>query len=247
MSFTKSLFIISLICWLFFSLIKQPLPDESRILPELLHEPTQQSASIPTITKQEKDYLYTIEPIAEYSIQGLVVSSYDSASWYDIYHKNDPGNIKDLCLVWGSNLSNGSYHQVSFSSGQFTCYYSWFGNDPHFNTSAMSNNHLLPATDAIKRAILNTHRGEQVRIEGVLANYTVTKNGQKMVNRHTSLTRDDTGNGACEVLYVTGYEVIRRPLIRISDLKQISFYLMIITGLINTYIFLVTPHRLHQK
>jgi hypothetical protein len=231
-------FKISVLCWLATFLIPQPLPGKNQIHPLLQKEPEQASLQASTpITQAIDGFTYALEPTSTYKITGLVVSSYDSRSWYDIYHKNDPGNIKDLCLVWGSNINNEAYQNVKFRSGQFTCYYSWFGTDPHFNSQAFSNNHLLPATDAIKKAIRHTHRGDQVKIGGYLINYTVTKKDQVVGRRLTSVSRDDSGNGACEVLYVTRYEILRRPFIRLATLQDLFRASTILTGSISIIAF----------
>ena len=45
---------------------------------------------------------------------------------------------------------------------------------------------------------------------GLLVDYTVTKDGQAIFTRQTSLTRGDMGNGACEILYVTDLTVVAK-------------------------------------
>ena len=98
---------------------------------------------------------------------------------------------------------------MKFSSGEFTCSYSWSGAlTPAFNPDKASNNHLIPASRAIARRIGAIHVGDQIRMTGLLVDYTVTKDGQEIFTRRTSLTRHDTGNGACEILYVTDLSVV---------------------------------------
>ncbi len=46
-------------------------------------------------------------------------------------------------------------------------------------------------------------------MQGLLVDYAVTENGRAIFTRRTSLTRSDTGNGACEILYVTEVSVVR--------------------------------------
>ena len=48
--------------------------------------------------------------------------------------------------------------------------------------------------------------GDQVHIRGMLAEYS--HNHGFAFKRGTSLTRDDTGNGACETIYVQDAEVL---------------------------------------
>ena len=79
-------------------------------------------------------------------------------------HQADPGNIRDVCLVWGDDVTNGSYRKVAFWSGEFTCSYSWSGVlTPAFNRDEISNNHLIPASGAIARQIGDIHGREVFR------------------------------------------------------------------------------------
>jgi len=67
----------------------------------------------------------------------------------------------------------------------------------------MSNNHLIPATANIRKAMASAKKGDIVKLDGYLVNVTASKNGQTVASWNTSTTRTDTGNGACEIMYVT--------------------------------------------
>jgi hypothetical protein len=98
---------------------------------------------------------------------------------------------------------------VTFWSGEFTCSYRWSGAvTPAFNPEKASNNHLIPADPVTAARIGAIHVGDQIRMTGLLVDYTVTKDGGEIFTRRTSLTRGDTGNGACEILYVTDLAVV---------------------------------------
>jgi hypothetical protein len=58
--------------------------------------------------------------------------------------------------------------------------------------------HLIPADDAIKAVLFAARVGQVLSLDGELVDVT-RKNGWAM---KSSLTRDDTGAGACEVIYV---------------------------------------------
>ena len=66
--------------------------------------------------------------------------------------------------------------------------------------------------------------GDEVRIKGVLANYQNTATG---FDRGTSISRTDTGNGACETIYVTDFEIAKeanrgwRALYRLSGAASV--------------------------
>lgn len=196
-----------------FSLYQPALPAPEQIEDNIpTHEPIQTLLESPEPIKIELgQYTYSIEPMYDYQIEGLVVTQYDSRYILDFYHQDDPANLKDICLVWGDNAASGVYQYIKFWSGQFTCYYRWRGHLPtRFNPSQMSNNHLIPANDQVKHAIRSVHRGDQIRLKGYLANYQVDKKGQTVFTRETSTTRQDTRGGACEIVYVTEVEIIKK-------------------------------------
>jgi len=156
-------------------------------------------------------YTYTLVPRATYVISGLVVSQHRGDALFNLDHKTDPGNIRDVCVVWGESITNGSYRKVKFWSGEFTCSFSWSGGlTPAFKPETASNNHLLPADPSIAGRIGAIHVGDQIRMKGLLVDYTVTRDGREIFTRRTSLVRNDTDNGACEILYVTELSVVAR-------------------------------------
>lgn len=141
----------------------------------------------------------------------------------NLYHQADPGNIRDVCVVWGEDVTNGSYRKVTFWSGEFTCSYRWSGAlTLAFNPEKASNNHLIPADPAVAARIGAIHVGDQIRMTGLLVDYTVTRDGQEIFTRRTSLTRGDTGNGACEILYVTDLAVVVAGDHRRADAGAVS-------------------------
>ena len=73
--------------------------------------------------------------------------------------------------------------------------------------NALSNSHLLVDNDAVRSALLGSEPGDHIRFKGLLAEYANKANGFK---RGTSTTREDTGNGACETVYLMEFEVIKK-------------------------------------
>jgi hypothetical protein len=59
---------------------------------------------------------------------------------------------------------------------------------------------------------------------GLLVDYKVTKDGQDIFTRQTSLTRGDTGNGACEILYVTDLSVVAKGNHGQADAGSYAWY-----------------------
>ena len=71
---------------------------------------------------------------------------------------------------------------------------------PRRDIETMSANmHLIPANDAIENQIEETQEGDIIEITGSLVK--ATSNSDNWAWK-SSLTRSDTGNGACEVILV---------------------------------------------
>jgi hypothetical protein len=219
------------------------LPEPSlidRMIKE--REPLQGATAQRAFTAVIKGYTYTITPRATYDIAGLVVSRHSGDALLNLYHKADPGNVEDVCVVWGDVITNGSYRKVAYSSEEFTCYYSWAGVvSPPFNPDKMANNHLLPATDTVTRQIRAIRAGDQVRMQGLLVDYTVSRDGHELLRRRTSLTRTDTGNGACEVLYVTDLHVLRTGNRLRANAATYAWYASLASFVALTVVWLVRP------
>ncbi|MDO8558142.1 MAG: hypothetical protein Q7S09_03055 [bacterium] len=209
----KGMLYISLLAYAGSFFYKPALPSTAEILPAVLeNEPKQEAVVVEPNKIDIKGYAYTLMPHYSYELYGLVVSLYDADNIFDFTHKNDPGNMKDICVVWGDNIKSGAYKKVKFSSGEFTCFGRWEQDfSPPFSGLSGSNNHLIPADENVAHRIRNVIIGDQVRVQGYLADYRVQmKGGQTLYTRNTSTTRTDTGNGACEVVYVTDIEILKK-------------------------------------
>ncbi|TVQ68348.1 MAG: hypothetical protein EA363_11415, partial [Balneolaceae bacterium] len=68
-----------------------------------------------------------------------------------------------------------------------------------------ANMHMIPATREIERALKRVRKGDLVRFNGKLVNVE----GPGGFRWRTSTTRTDTGNGACELVFVESFEIVR--------------------------------------
>jgi hypothetical protein len=229
---------------LYLSLRDLPLPDAILIGDTIKEsEPIQEVVDQRPFTMTINGYTYTLTPMASYDISGLVVSHHRGDALLNLYHKADPGNIKDVCVVWGEDITNGSYRKVRFRSEEFSCYYSWSGVvTPPFKPDKMSNNHLIPATPEVAADIRAIHIGDQVRMRGLLVDYKVTKDGREIFTRRTSLTRTDTGYGACEILYTTDLAVVARGNHLAVDAGRYAWYTSLGLFLALGAVWFARPH-----
>jgi hypothetical protein len=192
-------------------MLRHALPSQAALLPDLRREPVQLPTQVAPFETKAGRVTYTVKPVADYEIWGLVVSRHDSDAWWDWIHKasSDHLNVVDLCVVFAENVERGAYSGLDYSSGQFVCNVETSSAErwQRFSMRALSNNHLLADRPSIVYRLRGVRVGDQVRIRGSLAEYT--HNHGFAFKRGTSLTRDDTGNGACETIYVQDVEVLR--------------------------------------
>ena len=209
--------------------LRHALPDPADLRADLRNEPMQEPTQVAPFKVSVGGVAYTIKPLADYEIWGLVVSSHDSDTWWDWIHKasNDHLNVVDLCVVFAENASSGGYAGLDYSSGQFVCYVQTGSTEKwrRFSTRALSNNHLLADRPSIAAKLRDVQIGDQVRIRGLLAEYS--HNQGFAFKRGTSLTRDDTGNGACETIYVQEVEILRAGGGPWRVLRWVAFGLML--------------------
>ncbi len=233
----KPVFIISLVVFLFSTFYKPPLPKTKDVLETIKTIPPLQEEIVKEIKNQDiRGQHYKVTNLYNYEIYGLVVEDYDSENWLDITHENDPAQTKDLCLIWGDNAKNGSYLEVKFKHGEFTCFYSWKGKlKNHFTGSQLSNNHLIPSNEEVYQQIKNTKIGDQVYIKGKLINYKILdEDGKEISYRNTSTTRKDN---LCEIIYVEDYKILKRTNLSLEIPQKISKYVLIISGMLGLILF----------
>ena len=142
-------------------------------------------------------------------------------------------NLMDLCVVWGGNVQSGAYRNISFSNDQWTC--SWgAGNAEDFNAfnhEQASNNHMVTDDPDVAKSLRTIRVGDQVRVQGYLVDYTVFKDGKPNGTRVSSEVRTDTGNGACEVLYVEAVSVTRSAGHRWRLVQNMALVLLLLSVL----------------
>lgn len=192
------------------------MPEAGEVSPFLWQEPIQSADT----DRNNFDFYYrnswySVKPLADYEIWGLVVSQNNIKAWFNYYHDKNSVNFKDVCVLWGDNVRTGAYNQknIKFSSGEWTCYFQWSGNlAQQFYPNKLSNNHLLADNKDIQATINNLHLGDQIHLKGSLIDYN--EKGTTWL-RQTSLSRDDENKtsrsgGSCEIIFVDEIEVIKQ-------------------------------------
>ena len=172
--------------------------------------PIQQNAQ-GEVTKQVDDYNVTINYKASYQIEALVVhtQNYNGSSIAD---KLAP---KDLALAWGTVAQHNE--DIDFHWNQSTRWYYWHvnsyeelapvGTETDVNTQS-ANNHIIASDDTVAKLVKSIKTGDHIRLTGYLVDVKAEKPDGTYYTWNSSTSRNDTGNGSCEVVYVNKVEFL---------------------------------------
>lgn len=195
--------------------------DQTDTLPLLAYDPVQEKVSPELIDIPWKGTEYTANHLYEYDLYGLIVSLR--------HHKgrkldSDQINVSDICVVWGDTASSEDLSQASFWNGKFTCFVQYNNSDTAaLDWTKLSNNHLISNDAYIRERIREAKVGDQIHIRGWLAQYGI---GEKVL-RGTSTTRTDTGNGACETIHVTEFDILKPYFDQWLWIRNIALILLV--------------------
>ncbi|MFC1510620.1 hypothetical protein ACFL49_03065 [Candidatus Omnitrophota bacterium] len=204
------LLLFFLVVFLVTGFLKNRLPASVDIVDALYIEPEQVEVIADPVEIEKGGMVYTVQPLYAYELQGLIVSDHKTGGWFDYYHSQwkDTLNIKDVCVVWGDNLTDDNFRKMKYKNGSWTCYYSSPNREVwrRFNADALSNNHILVDDDHLAGLLMKAGRGDQIALKGYLSEYS----HQEGFKRGTSISREDKRGGACETIYLTDFEILKR-------------------------------------
>ena len=206
MGMNKIFLIFSIICALvYFFLYYKPMPSPTGVvseysIPNVLDDPIQDSNKTGQFTIKNNSGEFIITPQASYKITGLVVSK--TKYFMDWNAAVAPF---DVALVWGKLTEPKSLQTVNYSQHDRWYYYRYSADFPYDNSyisSHSSNNHIIPADDKIYKVFESIQNNQIIYLEGYLVYIDATLSNNNHVWWHSSLTRNDTADGACELIYV---------------------------------------------
>lgn len=209
-----------------------------------LQEPRQTPTDLSPFQIAAQGIDYVIEPLFDYALDGVVVSLHDSDALSDVYHFKDWKdfvNIRDLCVVWGDNVASDTFRDMQYENTTWTCWISSRdrATAARFAWDQLSNNHLLTHDPTIQAAIKSAEIGDQIHLRGQLAKYSHAGG----FSRGSSVSRADTGNGACETIYVEDFQVTRRSNPGWRRIYNLASAMTIIAFIGLSIIFFVAPYR----
>ena len=162
-------------------------------------EPYQASISSPA-SHRVGDYIIT--EFAEFSIKAKVLSREN----YYLGREADLSPV-DFTLGWGNMSDESILDKIKIS--QSNRFYHWqvesFPIPRREIESSSANMHLIPANEIVASDIKKIRKGDIIALSGSLVNVTTASDSWRW---QSSQTRYDTGNGACELIWVDSLEVV---------------------------------------
>ncbi len=160
-------------------------------------DPIQTSADVSTIISKNN---YKLEPLANFEIEARVLGA-------EHYHMDKFADLipVDLALGWGRMSDTTILKDVKIS--QSNRFYFWHVDDfmmPREEIETHSANmHMIPADDSVEKILNAVRVGQVIKIKG----YLVEATSSTGLHWRSSLTRNDTGAGACELILVKSVSV----------------------------------------
>ena len=160
---------------------------------------TQQPSQQPMQNSSDKQAFnhngYQITPLEDFSIEARVLAAKD----YNFGREADLSPV-DLALGWGSMSDEAVLKDIKIS--QSNRFYFWRVESfpiPRKDIETQSANmHMIPADSQVERTLKSVRPGQVVKLTG----YLIEAKADDGWRWKSSLTRNDTGNGACEVVFV---------------------------------------------
>lgn len=173
--------------------------------PEITHapgilipdEPEQRNVSQPRMWQHKG---YWLEPLATFRLNARVLHTKE----YSFGREADLSPL-DLALGWGPMSDQSVIDRLTISQSS-RWYFVRFKSAPLANktiTASSANMHMIPASDAIEKKLKSLRIGNLISLRG----YLVAVRAEDGWRWRSSLRRDDTGNGSCEVVWVEDVSV----------------------------------------
>ena len=182
-----------------FAFIDTSITHEPGVLaPQAPHQEVVQAG----LLFMHQDYL--IEPLATFDAKARVLSK----KRYRLGREAELSPL-DLALGWGA-MSNEEVLDY-FSISQHNRWYYWrykelpIAKQEVIRSSA--NMHMVPADDLVKRQLMRIQEGHVVHIKG----YLIEARSEDGWRWRSSLSRIDSGDNACELVWVEDVEILDNP------------------------------------
>jgi hypothetical protein len=144
---------------------------------------------------------FQLQPLASFQTQARVLSTLR-------YHLGTEAQLSpiDFALGWGPMSDNRILDQLDIEQSSRYLTWRWPHSPPlpaEQLTRSAANIHMIPSSKTIARQLKRIPVGAVVELRGLLVEVT----GADGWTWRSSLRRDDSGRGACEVLWVESISV----------------------------------------
>jgi hypothetical protein len=183
-------------CWSFYNRVGQVQLGPGIMAPTV---PQQENIDPP---ERHRLNQYAITKLAIFDIKAKVLSKKN-------YQFDREAGLAptDLALGWGKMSDEHILEKIKIS--QSNRFYYWrvdsFPIPRQEIETHSANMHLIPANESVKKAIGKIRNGDIIEMSGSLVN-VISDDGHWRWN--SSLTRNDTGKGACELIWVESLYIV---------------------------------------
>ena len=144
---------------------------------------------------------YRLTPRAGFAIRARVLSR-------ENYYWGSEADLSplDLALGWGAMSDQAVLDRIEISQGARWYFTRYEGPAPLADKDIIrhsGNMHIVPANPQIRRQLKQIRRGDIVQATG----YLVDIDHPSGFTWRTSLSRDDTGGGSCEIFYLERLQI----------------------------------------
>lgn len=146
----------------------------------------------------------TLQPLAGFSVDARVLSRHDYSSG-----RESDLSPTDLALGWGRMRDDAVLGHLDIEQSGRWYTYRWSGDPPippDEIVRSSANMHMIPANASAASALSDVREGDRVRVDGWL----IEADAPDGWTWRSSLTRNDSGDGACEVIYVCSLRTVGR-------------------------------------
>jgi hypothetical protein len=148
---------------------------------------------------------YQLKPLARFALDARVLHR-------KVYRWDQRASLVpvDLALGWGPMSDQRVLDRIDISQSMRFYWYAYKLPSPIPQEEMIShstNVHIIPATPEIASRCKSIRAGQLVHLSGDLVEAT----GHGLSPWRSSLSRTDTGNGACELMFVNEFSILSAP------------------------------------
>lgn len=174
-------------------------PSQRQVDPRRAPVQTESVSGTRPLEVSASGHTFRLASLAHYEIAARVLSR----ERYYLGWRADLSPI-DLALGWGALADTAVDRFIDWHQGGRWYFFEWSADSPYRNDDIIpqsANVHVIPANDNVRRILLSIDRDQVLALSGQLVRVddpaAAASGGWS-----SSLSRTDTGDGSCELMYV---------------------------------------------